>query len=484
MKQEYKKKEGGVIVVRAKNRMSGSVRKGPGIKYSSTNKRGGDRRGLGGPGKRNNRFSSDKNRDVGRDFNRGGFNKSRVSPKSRARGERNLRRGNYIKGRRFNNRRGGRSSQKMPEFNPSQYINKEVKQVKEEVYIPKNTFNSFQINGSLKHNIEKLGMKTPTKIQDQAIPEILKGKDVIGIAETGTGKTSAALVPLVEKTLKSRKDKTLILTPTRELSIQIDKEFKGLTKTMRMFSVVCVGGVNIRPQIKQLNRNHNFIIGTPGRVLDLLKKQHINSDEIVNLVFDEADRMLDMGFMPDIRKIVSKIRKDRQTLFFSATMPEEIKKLTKEFLEDPVNIFVKKEDVSQNIEQDVVFYEHSHKFETLVELLNKKEFDKVIIFGAQKHSVGRLAEHLVSEGISADSIHGNKNSRQRNMALDKFKKKETNVLVATDVVARGIHVDDVSYVINYDLPSTFEDYIHRIGRTGRMNKKGKALTFVDSVHKK
>ena len=373
----------------------------------------------------------------------------------------------------------GRGSFKREEFNPTQYINKVEKVVKEEVYKPKHLFKDFDINKDLQKSIEAAGLVTPTPVQDQSIPEALNGKDVIGLAETGTGKTAALLIPLMEKTLKNGEERTLILAPTKELAIQINKEFMTLKGNLRLFSTICVGGANINNQIKQLKKENHFIVGTPGRVLDLMKRHHIKSESLTNLVFDEADRMLDMGFITDIRKIVGKIRKERQTLFFSATMTESVKKLTKEFLNDAVYISVKKTDTAKNIEQDVVYYSHQHKFETLTDLLKQKGFERVIVFGAQKHSVKKLAEHLSDMGVKAEAIHGNKTSSQRQASLNKFKNGNAQVLVATDVVARGIHVDNVTYVINYDLPATFEDYVHRIGRTGRMNNKGKALTFVD-----
>ena len=469
----------------------------PGTKSSGRRSFGGNKRGnqgardsgrrsfssskRGKPGTRSSRrssFGGNKRGNQGaRDSGRRSFSgKKRYTSKGQdKRSEHNPRR---KRGNSFGRR--GRGGFKREEFNPSQYIQKAVKEVAEKVYVPKHKFNDFDINNSLKENIASLSYKKPTPIQDQIIPKILKGHDVIGIAETGTGKTASILVPLMEKAIRNPKERTLILAPTRELTVQIDKEFKALKKGLKLYSTVCVGGVNIQPQIRQLKHDNHFVIGTPGRVLDLMKKKHIKSEGITNLVFDEADRMLDMGFMPDIRKIVSKIRSNRQTLFFSATMQDSVKKLTQEFLKDPIYISVKKKDIAQNIEQDVIFYTHNKKFETLVDSLNQKGFEKVIVFGAQKHSVKRLAEHLAKEGIRAESIHGNKNSRQRQASLDKFKKGEAQVLVATDVVARGIHVDNVTYVINYDLPSTFEDYVHRIGRTGRMEKKGKALTFVDS----
>ncbi len=390
----------------------------------------------------------------------------------------NINRGN----RHGHARKGGR---KMPTFNPSQFINKNPIDVIEEVYTPKNTFNTFGLSETLVGAIAKLGLKTPTPIQDQIIPEILKGHDVIGLAETGTGKTAAFLIPILEETLKDKaKNKnrqTLILAPTRELAIQINEELYKLSRGLGIYSTICVGGMSIIPQIKSLRRTNHFIIGTPGRVLDLIKRGNLKPENTTTVVLDEADRMLDMGFINDMRTILSSTPKDRETLFFSATMSSGAKKLVNDFLRDPIIVSVKKKDVTDSIAQDVVRYNYHDKFDTLVSLLKNPEFKRVLIFGSMKHSVEKLAKQLSMEaGVTADSIHGNKSHGQRQRSLKRFKKGEVRVLVATDVAARGIHIDDVTHVINYDLPMTFEDYVHRIGRTGRGTKHGKALTFVSA----
>ena len=380
--------------------------------------------------------------------------------------------------------RRGRSGRKMLTFDPSQFINKNPVNVKDEVYKARNTFDTFGVREHLSSTIRKMGLTVPTPIQDQIIPEILVGNDVIGLAETGTGKTAAFLIPLIENTLdkKKRQKQTLILVPTRELALQIEEELRNLAQGLGLNSVVCIGGVNIRPQIKLLRRNNQFIIGTPGRVLDLINKRFINTNAITTVVLDEADRMLDMGFINDMKKIISQIPKSRETLLFLATMAKDTNALAAEFLKNPVTVSVKKSDVTNLIEQDVIKY-GNEKFTTLVNLLKKDEFKKVIVFGAMKYSVKKLAQQLSASKIKAESIHGNKNHSQRQLALSKFKKGDVKVLVATDVAARGIHVDDVTHVINYDLPNTFNDYVHRIGRTGRGTKRGKALTFVASSSK-
>lgn len=366
----------------------------------------------------------------------------------------------------------------MTSFDPSQFINTNPIQVQEEAYVPKHTFNTFGLNASLEAAIAKLGLTNPSPIQDQIIPEILNGHDVIGLAETGTGKTAAFLIPLIEKTMQDDNRQALILTPTRELASQIEVEFKKFSAGTKMFATTCVGGVRIQPQIASLKRKNHFVIGTPGRVLDLIKNKHFDTSRITTIVLDEADRMLDMGFINDIKLILSKLPTTRETLFFSATMSNDTHTLVHQFMKEPVTVSVKKKDVTNSIAQDVITFAEVTKFETLTKLLDEEGFDRVIIFCDMKHSTEKLSKDLSRAGFKAVSIHGNKSQGQRQRALDAFKRGEAQVLVATDVAARGIHVDDVSHVINYDLPKTFHDYVHRIGRTGRGTKRGKALTFV------
>lgn len=372
--------------------------------------------------------------------------------------------------------RGGRRQQ--PQFDPTQFINKNPVEVKEEVYVPTHTFADFGLHPRLVNAITTLGIESPSPIQDQTIPLALAGKDLIGLAETGSGKTAAFLLPLIQKTLKNKDETTLILAPTRELALQAEAELGKFASAFKIFGTSLVGGTNIRPQIRQLKRRQHFIFGTPGRVLDLINQGYFKTDQITNVVLDEADRMLDMGFIHDMRKILGTVPEDRQTLFFSATMTKEAEALVHDFLRDPVTISVKKKDVTDSIKQDVVPYDLDLKFDTLLLLLGKPEFKRVIIFVEMKHLAEKLARALSREGVKAESIHGNKTHGQRQRSLKSFKSGNARVLVATDVAARGIHVDGVSHVINYDLPTTFEDYVHRIGRTGRGVEKGEALTFV------
>ncbi|MBP9760440.1 MAG: DEAD/DEAH box helicase [Candidatus Pacebacteria bacterium] len=403
---------------------------------------------------------------------------SRGAPQGNRRPQQGPRSGGGFQSRGGNRPPQGRGARKMQTFNPSQFINTHPVDTVEEVYTPTHTFATLGLSSSLVHTITAMGIDTPTPIQDQIIPHVLQGRDVIGLAETGTGKTAAFLVPLIEKTIADPRRETLILTPTRELAIQIEGEFRKLGRGQKLYATVCVGGTGISPQIRALRQHNHFIIGTPGRILDLIRTKNFQTQYVTTVVLDEADRMLDMGFINDMRAILSSIRTDRETLFFSATMSRETEVLVKDFLRDPVVVSVKKKDVTNSIEQDVVPYEQHTKFETLLELLANPDMKRVLIFGSMKHSVERLAQQLTEQGVRADSIHGNKNHGQRQRALANFKEGRARVLVATDVAARGIHVDSVSHVINYDLPNCFDDYVHRIGRTGRAHKHGKALTFV------
>lgn len=379
--------------------------------------------------------------------------------------------------------RGKRNYQEM-NVDVSMLVNKANPLKEEAVFVPKHAFNDFKIDQALKDNIITKGYLLPTPIQDQSIPAVLTGKDVVGIANTGTGKTAAFLIPLVDKVLKMRalntEERVLIMAPTRELAIQIEAEFYGFAKRLGVAAVVCVGGAGLDPQIRQLRRRPSFVIGTPGRLKDLEERGELNFADFKSLVLDEADRMLDMGFIPDMRFIIGKMPADRQTLFFTATMSREIEKLVGDFLKDPVRITVKTRETASTIDQDVVYVKGpEHKFETLVGLLKDPALDKVLVFGRTKHGVERLTKDLMRAGIKAESIHGDKTHGKRQKALSLFKADHVQVLVATDVAARGLDISGVSHVINFDLPGTYEDYTHRIGRTGRAGKVGKALTFLD-----
>jgi superfamily II DNA/RNA helicase len=363
----------------------------------------------------------------------------------------------------------------------SKFINKAEPVAEEVAYVPDNKFADFIIDQRLKQNIITKGYVTPTLIQDKTIPQILAGKDVVGIANTGTGKTGAFLIPLIEKVILNKFEKVLIVVPTRELAVQINQELRSFVTNLNVYSTCCVGGASIGGQIAELRRPNNFVIGTPGRLKDLINRRFINLSHFNTIVLDEADRMLDMGFITDMKFIMAKMPTKRHTLFFSATMSKEIEALIKQFLHEPVTVSVRTGDTSKNVDQDIVRVS-GDKLSTLENLLKQSDFYKVLIFGRTKHGVEKLSKKLAERGFKADSIHGNKPHSKRQKALSAFKDNSVAILVATDVAARGLDIPDVSHVINYDVPATYDDYVHRIGRTGRGNKKGKALTFVEGNH--
>ena len=372
----------------------------------------------------------------------------------------------------------GRSRTKQ-HIHSSKYINKADTSPVENSLTVKNSFNDFQIDPRLKQNIFLHGYRDPTPIQDQVIPEILAGRDVIGIANTGTGKTAAFLIPLINKIIKNRAEKILIVVPTRELAVQINDELKVFSKSLNIYSVLVIGGASINRQILELRGNPHIIISTPGRLKDMINRRFINLNSFKNIVLDEVDRMVDIGFINDIKFIISKLPSVRQSLFFSATVPAEVNSIIQSFLKNPVTISVKVKETAHGIDQDVIHIkDKKDKIEKLQSMLRREEFKKVLIFGRTKWGVERLSKNLQQNGFLAASIHGNKSQNQRLAALSQFRQNQLQVLVATDVVARGMDIDDVSHVINFDEPSTYTDYIHRIGRTGRANKRGKALTFV------
>lgn len=384
----------------------------------------------------------------------------------------------------FSSYRGGPRSfnrrEKKSFLDISKFVNKAVGSEEPEIYAPKHAFADFEVDPRLKANVVAKGYRMPTPIQDKAIPHILGGKDVVGIANTGTGKTAAFLIPLIDKVLKNKQERILVVAPTRELAQQIEQELRGFTRTLGLFSVCCVGGAPINRQINALRYRNEFVIGTPGRLKDLVDRGSIDLSRFNTIVLDEADRMLDMGFINDMRLLMSGMPDKRHTLFFSATLSAEIERLISEFLNEPVRVSVKTRDTSKNIDQDIVRIERGmDKLDVLHELLIQDEFEKVLIFGRTKHGVEKLADMLTERGFKAEAIHGDKLQSRRQRALSKFKEAHVQILVATDVAARGLDIAGVSHVINYDLPATYEDYIHRIGRTGRGNQKGKALTFIE-----
>ncbi len=379
---------------------------------------------------------------------------------------------------------GGSRGPKKQTIHPSKFINRATTKEETPDYVPKHAFTDFALHSLIKQTLVAIGFTTPSAIQDQAIPLALEGKDVIGLANTGTGKTAAFLLPILHKLQSTdARNSVLIMAPTRELAQQIDAECKRFSRSLRVHSTVVVGGTNIERQIRDLKRGPHIIIGTPGRLGDLLQRRALKLDEVDTFVLDEADRMLDMGFIADIRRIAELLPKDRQTLCFSATMTPTIQTLVHDFMRSPEVVSVRTGETSDHVEQDVIeAHDKMEKLELLEELLRKEDFDKVLVFGETKFGVQRLADSLSRSGIPSEAIHGNKSQSQRQRALKAFKNDNVRVLVATDVAARGLDIPDVSHVINFDQPATYDDYIHRIGRTGRGGKSGKALTFVAPSH--
>ncbi|MBU0572478.1 DEAD/DEAH box helicase [Patescibacteria group bacterium] len=362
-------------------------------------------------------------------------------------------------------------------FDPRTVIGKITSPISDVCEI-KNKFSDFVLDGRLSGNIAAHRFNAPTPIQDQAIPEILSGHDVVGVANTGTGKTAAFLIPLINKIVLNGRSRVLIITPTRELAVQIEKELQGFSSGMGIYSAVCIGGVSIHGQINKLRRGPHFVIGTPGRLLDLENQRKINFNSFDSIVLDEVDRMLDMGFINDMKKIILKLPRNRQSLFFSATLDEKVKGVMSQFVSNPVMISVKVADASTNVRQDVVELRGRNKADVLCELLDTKEASKTLIFMRTKRSADKLHRSLTDVGFHTAVMHGNKTQNQRQRSLEQFRHGRVSALIATDVASRGIDVDDITHVINYDLPEDYDTYIHRIGRTGRVDKKGIALTFI------
>jgi ATP-dependent RNA helicase RhlE len=363
-------------------------------------------------------------------------------------------------------------------INPARFVSA-AQSVEAAQFQPINSFEDFAVETLIKENIVARGFETPSPIQDQVIPIALEGKDVIGVANTGTGKTAAFGIPLLHNLMNNRSGRVLIMAPTRELAQQIDEDFKLIGKGSNLAGALLIGGVGIGSQIRLLRARPQVIIGTPGRIKDHIERGTLQLQSVNMVVLDEVDRMLDMGFINDIRRILEALPAKRQSMFFSATLDDKVTQLIHQFSNDPVKISVSTGSASQNVNQDVIAYgSAADQLDKLHDTLIKSEVEKTIIFHETKYSVDRLSKELVARGFSADAIHGGKSQGQRKRALDKFKNNQVNILVATDVAARGIDVADVTHVINYSLPQSYDDYIHRIGRAGRAGRTGHALTFV------
>jgi ATP-dependent RNA helicase RhlE len=365
-------------------------------------------------------------------------------------------------------------------LNPSLYENFDVKQAKQVDYQAKHAFSDFGFDARLERNITGQGYTAPTQIQDMAIKPILEKRDVLGLANTGTGKTAAFVLPIIQELIKNEgTHDVLIVTPTRELAAQIDDDFRAFSKGLSLKSVLCVGGTNINPQVRALRGQPHVVIGTPGRLKDLVQQGALDLDYTGTLILDEADRMLDMGFIRDVRFLCDSVPAERQTLCFSATITKDIEGLINELLDNPVSVSVRTSSNNDHIHQSTVKAGgKTEKVEQLHDLLNEAGVDKAIVFGRTKWGVQKLSEQLNKRGFKTDAIHGNKSQPQRQRALDAFKADKIQILVATDVAARGLDIPEVSHVINFDEPETYDDYIHRIGRTGRAGRGGNAVTFV------
>jgi len=352
-------------------------------------------------------------------------------------------------------------------------------------------FNSLNLLPSILTAVAKQGYTTPTPIQEKCIPHLIEGKDLIGIAQTGTGKTAAFSLPILNRLAKNKikakpaRVRTLILTPTRELASQIEQNVKQYGKGLNLKTTVIFGGVGKRPQVMAMSRGVDILIATPGRLLDLMSEGHVLYEQLEVFVLDEADRMLDMGFFRDVKKIIAKLPKKKQTLLFSATMPDDISKLAASLLKNPVRVEVTPPATTvEKIDQRINLVEHSNKPLLLKSILEDQTIESVLVFTRTKHGADRVVKHLIRVDIDAAAIHGNKSQGARERALGGFRAGKIRVLVATDIAARGIDVSQISHVINYDLPNDPKGYVHRIGRTARAGRKGVAISFCDDSERK
>ena len=376
---------------------------------------------------------------------------------------------------------GGRSNHNYIPL-PAEMMVHEGVPLKTVEYRAETKFPDWKINAKLKSAIKAAGWVYPTEIQEKTFEDIAAMKDVMGIATTGTGKTGAFLIPLIDALLESEKPfQTLVLAPTRELALQIEQEFRTLTLGMKYNAITLIGGRNINTDIVNLKkRSYHLVVATPGRLKDLYQQGKIDLQEASVLVLDEFDRMLDMGFQKDVMYLADKIGERDQTLLFSATLDKSQQKLIDHFLTDPVIVKVSSGEASaEHINQTVKFVDPDDKFDTLIDMLKEPEMKRVLIFAETKHRVKKVTKKLNQAGISADEIHGNKSQNYRQKALGAFKQGKIKALCATDVAARGLDIDDITHVINFEAPTDYDTYIHRVGRTGRAGKGGEAITLYD-----
>ena len=389
------------------------------------------------------------------------------------------RRSSYRSSPYSNSRRGGGYNRKGSSISIDQLIAKAVYEDLPSIYELDHSLLEYNLVRELKNNITYKKYTCPTKIQYEAIPHILQGKDILGMASTGSGKTAAFLIPFINKGVIDSSQRFLIIEPTRELAMQIQDEFVQLARNTGLRSVLIMGGNSIGAQIGILRRDPQFVIATPGRLKDLTERKAINLLKINNVVLDEVDRMLDMGFIEDIRYITSQLSENKQSLFFSATMNKKSEEIANSLLKRPIRIEVQKEEQGKNVDQDVIRLKDGEtKFNVLCDYISKDEFKKVLIFTRTKRQADSLSHQLLDKGIKVNALHGDKRQTQRTRIIEAFKKDYLNILIATDVASRGLDINNISHVINYDIPQNYDDYIHRIGRTGRAGKKGYALTFI------
>ncbi|MDO9182023.1 MAG: DEAD/DEAH box helicase [Bacteriovorax sp.] len=352
------------------------------------------------------------------------------------------------------------------------------------------TFAELNLIEPLKLALTAAGYTHPTPIQSQAIPSLLEGRDLLGCAQTGTGKTAAFALPILHRLVESNKKalprhaRVLVLTPTRELAIQVNESFLTYAKNLNLKFAVVFGGVGQAPQVKALSQGVDVLVATPGRLMDLIEQGFIKLSSLEVFVLDEADRMLDMGFIHDIKKVLKLLPAKRHNLFFSATMPPDIEKLANSILVNPVRVEVTPvSSTAELISQSVMFVDRENKRPLLKHILQDALLTRVIVFSRTKHGANKIVDYLAIAGIIAEAIHGNKSQSARQRALENFRSGKTRVLIATDIAARGIDIDDISHVINYDLPNESESYVHRIGRTARAGASGVAISFCDSEEK-